>query len=77
MTDFGATRISRCLRLRLVLREGYNTGILLFSYQSIDIHFILLHVKFKNGSSFSVSKNKAARYKTLQLEIEYFVQRPK
>jgi hypothetical protein len=51
------------LKLSVVLREGYNTNILQFWYQSLDIHFILLHVKFKDTSFISVSKNRAARYK--------------
>jgi hypothetical protein len=50
--------------------DAYNTVILQVWYHSIDMHFIMLHAKFEDGSSISVSKDKATRYKILHLEIE-------
>jgi hypothetical protein len=57
------------LRLGVVLSRTHDPGILQIWYHSIDIHFTLFHVKFKDGLSISGLKNKAARQQNLQLEI--------
>jgi hypothetical protein len=44
-------------------------------YHSVDIHFILPHVQFEDGSSIWVLKAWAARHKNLYLEIEKFLKK--
>jgi hypothetical protein len=63
------------LGLDVVLKDSYGTDILQIWYHSIDIHFILLHVKFEDGSSISFLKNRATRYKNLELEIVKFLKK--
>jgi hypothetical protein len=63
------------LGLGVVFREAYVIGIFQIWYRSIDIHFILLHVKFEYGLFISVMQNRAIRHKNLQLEIEKFLKK--
>jgi hypothetical protein len=51
MTNFAADEISAVLRLHVVLREAYSMGRIQIWYHSIDIHFIVSHVKFEYGLS--------------------------
>jgi hypothetical protein len=46
-----------------------------FCYLSIDIHLNLLHVRFGDKLSISVSKNKATRHNNLQLETVKFLKK--
>jgi hypothetical protein len=50
------------LRLDGEFRDAYNTGMLHVWYLVIDMHFILLHVKFEGGLSISILKTKATRH---------------
>jgi hypothetical protein len=59
--------------LSAVFREAYNTSMLQQRYHSIDIHFILFHVKFEVGLSILVWKNRATCHKNRQLEIVKFL----
>jgi hypothetical protein len=47
----------------VVFREAYNMAILYVWYTLIDIHYMLLHGKFENGLSISVSKNRTSLQK--------------
>jgi hypothetical protein len=44
-----------------------------FLHISIDIRFTLSHVEFEEGLSIAAMKNKATRYKSVQLQIEKFL----
>jgi hypothetical protein len=60
------------LKLNVVLKETYGTGLLQVWYLLIDRHFILLHVKFEDGSSISVLKNTATRPLTYYFKPRFF-----
>jgi hypothetical protein len=44
--------------LLLAFTTAYNVKMLVFGYQSIDMHCIVVRVKFDGGSSMSVLRNK-------------------
>jgi hypothetical protein len=58
--------------LNVEFRKAYATEALQIWYFSIDIHSIVLHVKFEDWFSISVLKNRATSYKDLLLEIVKF-----
>jgi hypothetical protein len=62
------------LGLNVMFWEAYNIQILQVWFLSIDICFIVLHVKFEDALSISVSIHRATRRKNAQLGIE---KRPK
>jgi hypothetical protein len=65
MTNLGLLESVAVLRLCVVFREAYNTGILLFSNTSIDIHFDLVHAKFEEGLYISILKKRATHLKNV------------
>jgi hypothetical protein len=68
-TGFGATGISRCFgttcRAQRSIQDRHTSILAPFDRYA----FLLFRVKFDDGSSISVSKNKASRLENLQLEI--------
>jgi hypothetical protein len=63
------------LRLGVAIRDAYSTYMLQVLYLLIDMHYILLYVKFEDGLSISVLKNNAIRHNSLQLEIIRFLKK--
>jgi hypothetical protein len=55
---FDITRISRFLGLLVASTAAYNIKVLVSGYQSIDMHCIVLPVKFDGALSISVLRNK-------------------
>jgi hypothetical protein len=44
-------------------------------YASVDINFVLLHVKFEDRLPISVLRDEAARNKKFELQIEKFLKK--
>jgi hypothetical protein len=72
---FGLLKSFAVIVLGVVFTHTYGTGILQVCYPSIDIHLILLHVRFDDKLSISVSKTRATRHNNLQLEIVKFLKK--
>jgi hypothetical protein len=77
LTTLGLLESVAVLGLCVAFKEAYNTGTLQVWYPSIDIPFVVLHLKFEEGLSISVLKNRATRHINLQLEIGKFLKKVK
>jgi hypothetical protein len=64
----GALESVAILGLSVVFREEYSTAKSQIWYHSVDMHFVLFHVKFEDGLIISVWEKKATCHKYLQLE---------
>jgi hypothetical protein len=67
LADFCPLEPVAVLGQSVVFREAYNTNLLQFLYRLIDIHFVLFHVRFDNGLSISISRDRETCSKNLQL----------
>jgi hypothetical protein len=75
LPSFGLLKSVAVLGVGVALREAYSTDVLQFEYPSIDIHFVLFHLKFEDMLYISVLKNRATCHKNLQLQIVKFLKR--
>jgi hypothetical protein len=55
---FGTTPIGRFWGLLVAFTTAYNIKMLVFGYQSIDIHLIVMPVNFDDRLSMSILRNK-------------------
>jgi hypothetical protein len=63
LANFDATPISRFGELLVACTAAHNVKVLVYGYQSIDMHFIVVPVKFDGGLSMSILRNKQLFYK--------------
>jgi hypothetical protein len=69
---FDTTPIGRFLGLLEAFTAAYNMKVLVFGYQSIYMHCIVLSVKFGGGLSISVLKNKQLFQKKWRSKVQIF-----
>jgi hypothetical protein len=58
LAAFGTTPVSRFPGLLVAFTTAYNMKVLDSGYPSIDMHYIVLIVKFDGGLSIAVLRNK-------------------
>jgi hypothetical protein len=58
LAAFDTTPVSRFLRAHIAFTVSYNIKVLVSRYQSIDMHYIVLLVKYNGGLSISVLRNR-------------------